>query len=84
MTTQMYQNLLARGFDATEHTRSRFARPKCSQCEVLVINGVACHETGCSNAVHECHGCNELIPMRQKYCAECYGLADTVDPYGRL
>jgi len=22
---------------------------RCSQCEALVINGIACHETGCPN-----------------------------------
>lgn len=38
-----------RGFDLT--TRSgKYLRPKCSQCQVLVINGTACHETGCPNA----------------------------------
>ena len=72
MTRAMYDRLIALGFDATEPpNRSRFARPKCSQCEVLVINGVACHETGCTNARHECHGCNELIPMNLRYCEAC-------------
>ncbi len=72
MNRQMYENLLARGFDATPFDRSgRFARPKCSQCEVLVINGVACHETGCPNAVHECKGCNNLVPVRAIYCEDC-------------
>lgn len=23
--------------------------PSCSQCETIVINGLACHETGCPN-----------------------------------
>lgn len=28
---------------------SKAIRVKCSQCEALCINGIACHETGCSN-----------------------------------
>ena len=48
-------------------------RVYCEQCQALSINGVACHETGCPNARHECKGCNTLIPMRQKYCEECNG-----------
>lgn len=26
-------------------------RVKCPQCEVLVVNGVPCHESGCPNRV---------------------------------
>lgn len=71
MNRQMHENLLRRGFDATDYVSSRFARPRCSQCEVLVINGVACHETGCPNEMHECCGCNNLIPVNSRYCGEC-------------
>lgn len=38
-----------RGFDLTKRYGKYFT-PLCSQCEVLVICGVACHETGCPNA----------------------------------
>ena len=40
----------ALGFDRTENVlfTSRY-RIRCSQCEALVINGVACHETRCPN-----------------------------------
>lgn len=31
-------------------TFSRFYRVKCTQCQACVINGVACHETGCYNS----------------------------------
>lgn len=55
-----------RGFTVTPS-----GRVKCNQCEAISINGVACHETGCHNAKHECKGCNELIPVRQRYCADC-------------
>ena len=47
------------------------AKVGCSQCEALAVNGVATHERGCPNAVHECNGCNALIPMRQRYCEDC-------------
>jgi hypothetical protein len=69
MNQAMRQSLESRGFDAISD--GRFARPKCSACEVAVINGVACHETGCPNARHECKGCNALVPMRQTYCDDC-------------
>lgn len=50
---------------------SRFPRISCDQCAAVVINNIPCHEHGCPNAMHECNGCNELIPMRQKYCPDC-------------
>jgi hypothetical protein len=62
--------LLARGFDRTRVYPNSLA-PRCSQCEALVINGVACHETGCPNMTHECTGCNAIIPARQRYCEDC-------------
>jgi RNA polymerase subunit RPABC4/transcription elongation factor Spt4 len=63
--------LRVQGFDHVEPRKGGYIYVGCSQCEALVINGVACHETGCPNATHECHGCNAIVPMRQKYCAEC-------------
>lgn len=59
-----------RGFDASHHT-GRTVKVGCSQCAALVINGIACHETGCVNQVHECAGCMTFVPVRQKYCADC-------------
>jgi hypothetical protein len=42
--------LRKQGFDHTEYDRSTgYYRVGCSQCECLVINGVACHESGCPN-----------------------------------
>ena len=49
----------------------RGARIGCSQCQAASINGVPCHERGCPHATHECKGCNETIPARQTYCADC-------------
>lgn len=65
--TKRHATLIDRGFAATVNAR----RPRCSQCEVLVINNTPCHETGCPNARHECRGCDALIPVRQKYCEDC-------------
>jgi len=39
-----------------------YIRVKCSNCEALVINGIACHEAGCDNTMHEC---------REGYCEDC-------------
>jgi hypothetical protein len=64
--------LRARGFDQSSHVPfTKQYRVRCSQCAALAINGIATHERGCPNAVHECHGCEALIPVRQRYCAEC-------------
>ena len=66
------ERLRALGFDLTTYNRrTGYYSPRCSQCEACVINGVACHETGCPNATHECQGCNEVIPQSARYCADC-------------
>jgi len=42
--------LRRRGFDLTTYNRGTgYYRVRCSQCEALVINGLACHEPGCPN-----------------------------------
>jgi hypothetical protein len=69
------ENLIHLGFDNTEPvdkwgTSGAFS-VGCSQCQALVINGVATHEHGCPNAMHECKGCDALIPMRREYCEDC-------------
>lgn len=38
-----------RGFDQTRCDGGT-VYPRCSQCEVCVIQGIACHEQGCPNA----------------------------------
>ncbi len=50
MSKSLGQELRQEGFDLTEYDRStKYYTPKCSQCEVSVIQGHACHETGCPN-----------------------------------
>ena len=43
----------------------------CDSCEALVINGTPTHESRCPNSRHECNGCNALVPVRVRYCADC-------------
>lgn len=72
MARGIVARLVARGFDRSRAIPFESgARIGCSQCAALAINGVACHETGCPNATHECRGCSTQIPARQRYCEEC-------------
>lgn len=46
--------LRAQGFDQSESVPfTKMYKVRCSQCNALVINGVATHETGCSNIVRD-------------------------------
>lgn len=68
--------LRARGFDNSREYKDDdngvSVVPLCSQCEVLVINGVACHEIGCPNATKDCKGCDDQVPkMGPGYCENC-------------
>ncbi len=61
---------LVLGFSATTISHDK-VHLRCGQCEALFVCGIATHERGCPNAQHECTGCNELIPVNQRYCADC-------------
>ena len=44
------EKLRRSGFDLSYTPRNSGAvHVRCSQCEAMAINGVACHETGCPN-----------------------------------
>jgi hypothetical protein len=44
------EKLRRRGFDLSYAVPfERAWKVRCSQCEALVINGVPCHESGCSS-----------------------------------
>lgn len=46
--------LRRQGFDRTKYNpKEKTWTPRCSQCEVVVINNVACHEQGCPNEVKD-------------------------------
>ena len=61
----------AYGFDASTRSTTGGVHLRCSQCQALAINGIGTHEHGCPHAVHVCKGCNALVPVRVRYCAEC-------------
>lgn len=62
--------LQAAGFDRS-FASGPHIYPRCSQCQALVVNGIATHESGCPNAVHECRGCDALVPASQRWCEDC-------------
>lgn len=59
----------------------------CNQCEVLYINGVKCHETGCPEAykdtTKECFWCGAKFTPEHKhdrYCSvECYCIDNGIE-----
>ncbi len=66
------QRLIAQGFESTYITRNG-VHPVCDNCQAIVIQGLATHETGCSNRKRECEGCSNLIPIHFRVCDDCYG-----------
>jgi hypothetical protein len=69
MTKTAYFQML--GFDLTKAIPfQKGVRVRCSQCEAMVINGLATHERGCPNQKHECKGCNAIIDYKG-YCSDC-------------
>jgi hypothetical protein len=48
----------------------------CNSCQMLTINGVACHEIGCSNSKARWDG-YEWIPQRK--CFDCGFTVDAND-----
>ena len=63
--TGILASLRARGFDRSRVVPfERGVHVACSQCEALVINGIACHEHGCPNTPHYCPECGGLDPDR--------------------
>jgi len=69
--TEKLNTLHAMGFDESTLVGRGSIRARCSQCVCVVINGTPAHERGCPNLVHECKGCNALVPARVTYCADC-------------
>lgn len=65
------------GFDNSRETEpdmhmKRGVQVGCSQCEVMVINGTPCHETGCVNQTHNCIECDAPVKGRMKsLCDDC-------------
>jgi hypothetical protein len=42
------ERVLSLGFDRSTQ-EGKYISVRCSRCEALVINGVPCHEAGCTN-----------------------------------
>ncbi len=63
------EQLISLGFDETTKSDKRI-QLRCSQCNAVFINGVACHETTCPNQKFECKGCDTILDY-QGYCSEC-------------
>jgi len=74
----------SQGFDRTSvvrGSRPRSYRPACSACEVLVICGVACHETGCPRShidpetgepyAVECQWCGQSFTPEERWQRVC-------------
>lgn len=59
-----------RGFTVGKKV-NRTRRMSCDQCQVMVINGIPCHEHGCPNQVFECKGCWALVKRAGSCCADC-------------
>lgn len=48
------ENLRKQGFDSSRYDRSdKSWKVGCSQCQAMVIQGIACHENGCPNSRRE-------------------------------
>lgn len=50
----------------------------CDQCEMVSINGVPCHESGCPNRDARWNAA-ELCWVKQYECRECGGMTDVGD-----
>jgi hypothetical protein len=59
------------------------AKPKvrihCNQCQMLSINGVACHEIGCPNTGARWDRVNDCW-IKQRECRDCGCTVDADDP----
>lgn len=64
------ERLEALGFDSC-HEVEKGIQIGCTQCSAIVIQGTPCHEYGCPNEMHECKGCNAIVPKGAKYCEDC-------------
>jgi hypothetical protein len=63
--------LIELGFDRSYDAGKGVNKVKCSQCEVMIINGTPTHESGCPNVKYECRGCDAIVERRGSYCEDC-------------
>jgi hypothetical protein len=55
-----------------------YRRVSCDQCQMLAINGVACHETGCPNMGARWDRENQVW-VKQRKCFDCGYMVDLDD-----
>ena len=59
----------------------------CGQCEMLAINGVACHETGCPEAwrgqIRQCKECGLAFRATARPILQLNGVAVAIDEYAK-
>lgn len=72
-TVETLRELEAHGFDRSAELQDSPGkyRVRCSECDALVVQGVATHERGCPNRTHECAECWTQIPAGQRICEDC-------------
>jgi hypothetical protein len=63
--------LIELGFDRSYDAGKGVNKVKCSQCEVMIINGTPTHESGCHNQTRECEECDARIPKHHRLCESC-------------
>ena len=71
---ELLDDVTWRGFDHS-YINGLTVRVLCSQCEVVGINGVSCHEIGCPNQPRACRECGDLVPHGE-VCSCLYPLED--------
>ena len=59
--------------------KDKLPQMSCDQCQMLSINGVPCHETGCPNMGAR-WGAESGEWIKQRECFECGCTVDTDDP----
>ena len=57
--------------------KRQYVEVSCNACEVLVINGIICHEIGCPDAykdeVRECDWCGTDFVPEERHTRFCSG-----------
>jgi len=64
------EEVIALGFDQSDDGGGVMS-VGCSSCAAICVNGVPVHEAGCPNAMHECRGCDAMVPHGVRYCEDC-------------
>jgi hypothetical protein len=69
-SSEVLAELRSRGFNLSRRVGPGRWRIDCGACSVVIINGVACHETGCPNTPVACRECGNTYTDRE-LAAQC-------------